>query len=435
MLGGAAALSAAGRVEFRLAMTHDRFDIAIVGASFAGLALALALSRSLGPELRLAVADRTDLCQAKPSDADDPRAVAVSASSRHLLQALGLWAALAPEAEPVTRIEITDSDLDAGIRPVLLAWDNTFGGTAGEPAAHIVPLPVLAVALRRAVQAEPEIVLLSGLEAKELASGEFFSRIEAANGAAVTARLIVAADGQRSAVRQAAGIKVVGWPYDQTAIATAVEHPARDHGGIAVQHFLPAGPFAMLPLPGRRTSITWTEAAAEARRIMALDDAQFLDEVDRRFGGKLGPLRLAGGRRAWPLSMQLARSYVGPRLALIGDAAHGVHPIAGQGLNLALRDVAALTEVVADAMRAGLDPGDGIALDRYQCWRRFDAMAATAAFDAINRLFSREARLLRSAREVGLQVVDRLPALKRGLVGEAAGLTGDLPKLLRGELP
>jgi 2-octaprenyl-6-methoxyphenol hydroxylase len=416
-------------------MAHDRFDIVIVGGSFAGLALTLALCRSLGPDLRLAVADRVDLRAANPGDADDPRAVAVSASSRRLLQALGLWAALEPDAESVTRIEITDSDLDAGIRPVLLAWDNTFGGTAAEPAAHIVPLPALGEALIRAVRAEPAIALLSGVEVIGLKTGDFDNRIEAANGAAVTARLVVAADGQRSAVRQAAGIKVVGWPYDQTAIATTVAHPAREHGGVAVQHFLPAGPFAMLPLPGRRTSITWTEAAAEARRIMALDDADFLGEVDRRFGGKLGPLQLAGGRRAWPLSMQLARSYVGPRLALIGDAAHGVHPIAGQGLNLALRDVAALTEVVADAMRAGLDPGDGIALDRYQRWRRFDALAATAAFDAINRLFSREARLLRSAREVGLQVVDRLPALKRGLVGEAAGLTGELPKLLRGELP
>jgi 2-octaprenyl-6-methoxyphenol hydroxylase len=286
------------------------------------------------------------------------------------------------------------------------------------------------------VQAEPRIELLSGVEVTGLTSGDFDSRVlSAGTPGTIAARLIVAADGQRSAVRQAAGIMVVGWPYDQTAIATTVEHPARDHGGVAVQHFLPAGPFAMLPLPGRRTSITWTEAATEARRIMALDDDSFLGEVDRRFGGKLGPLQLAGGRRAWPLSMQLARSYVGPRLALIGDAAHGVHPIAGQGLNLALRDVAALTEVVADAMRAGLDPGDGIALDRYQRWRRFDSLAATAAFDAINRLFSREARLLRSAREVGLQVVDRLPALKRGLVGEAAGLTGQLPKLLRGELP
>jgi 2-octaprenyl-6-methoxyphenol hydroxylase len=417
-------------------MAHDRFDIAIVGGSFAGLALTLALCRSLGPDLRLAVADRVDLRAANPGDADDPRAVAVSASSRRLLQALGIWAVLEPEAEPVTRIEITDSDLDAGIRPVLLAWDNTFGGTAAEPAAHIVPLPVLGSALLRAVQVEPAISLLSNVEVSGLVSGEFDNRVNlCGETGTLAARLVVAADGQRSAVREAAGIKVVGWPYDQAAIATTVAHPARDHGGVAVQHFLPAGPFAMLPLPGRRTSITWTEAATEARRIMALDDDSFLGEVDRRFGGKLGPLQLAGGRRAWPLSMQLARSYVGPRLALIGDAAHGVHPIAGQGLNLALRDVAALTEVVADAMRAGLDPGDGIALDRYQQWRRFDAMAATAAFDAINRLFSREARLLRSAREVGLQVVDRLPALKRGLVGEAAGLTGELPKLLRGELP
>jgi 2-octaprenyl-6-methoxyphenol hydroxylase len=427
-------------------MLPDRFDIAIVGGSYAGLTLALALVRSLGPDLRVVVADRSAITGAAPAVTDDPRAVAVSASSRRLLQALGVWSRLDSSAEPVTRIEITDSDLDAGIRPVLLAWDNTLDGTghststgdrtAPEAAAHIVPLPALRAALGAAVESEPSVRQVSGVEAVGLESGEFDNRLQlSGEPGSLSARLVVAADGQRSAVRQAAGIKVVSWPYDQTAIATTVSHPGKDHGGVAVQHFLPAGPFAMLPLPGRRTSITWTEAAAEARRIMALDDAGFLDEVDRRFGGKLGPIHLAEGRRAWPLSMQLARSYVARRLVLIGDAAHGVHPIAGQGLNLAFRDVAALTEVVADATRAGLDPGDGIALDRYQRWRRFDAMAATAAFDAINRLFSRDARLLRSAREVGLQVVDRLPALKRGLVGEAAGLTGTLPKLLRGELP
>lgn len=427
-------------------MLPDRFDIAIVGGSYAGLTLALALIRTLGPDLQLVVADRSGIAGAAPGDTDDPRAVAVSASSRRLLQALGVWSRLEPSAEPVTRIEITDSDLDAGIRPVLLAWDNTLDGTkpsssAGDPtapeaAAHIVPLPALRAALGAALENEPSIRQVSGIEVSGLESGEFDNRLLlSGEPGGLRARLVVAADGQRSALRQAAGIKVVSWPYDQTAIATTVSHPGKDHGGVAVQHFLPAGPFAMLPLPGHRTSITWTEAAAEANRIMALDDAAFLDEVDRRFGGKLGPLRLAEGRRAWPLSMQLARSYIARRLVLIGDAAHGVHPIAGQGLNLAFRDVAALTEVVADAMRAGLDPGDGIALDRYQRWRRFDAMAATAAFDAINRLFSRDARLLRSAREVGLQVVDRLPALKRGLVAEAAGLTGTLPKLLRGELP
>ena len=213
---------------------------------------------------------------------------------------------------------------------------------------------------------------------------------------------------------------------------TNVAHE-RPHNGVATQHFLPAGPFAILPLPGNRSCITWTEDAEAARTILALDDGAFLAEVDRRFGGRLGGLRLAGGRRSWPLAMHLARSYTRPRFALIGDAAHGVHPIAGQGLNIALRDVAALAECVADAARAGFDPGDTTALERYERWRRFDATLSTATFDALNRLFSSDIALLRSTRELGLGIVDRLPALKRLLVTEAAGLTGELPRLLRGQ--
>ncbi len=260
----------------------------------------------------------------------------------------------------------------------------------------------------------------------------FYASIALASGDSLQTWLAVAADGQHSVLRRAAGITCVSWPYDQIAIATTVAHE-RDHGGVAVQHFLPAGPFAILPLPGRRCCITWTEQANEGRRIMALDDDAFLAEVDRRFGGRLGAVRLDGGRRSWPLHLQLARSYIADRLALIGDAAHGVHPIAGQGLNLAFRDVAALAEVIADAARTGLDIGDATTLARYQQWRRFDALAATAAFDAVNRLFSRDGRLTRSLREAGLQLVDRLPRLKQELVREAAGMTGELPRLLKGE--
>lgn len=408
-----------------------RVDVAICGGGHSGLTLALALSRTLGPELDVAVVDRGGNLEAGP----DPRAVAISATSRRMLDALGLWAALAPVAEPARRIEITDSGLDAGLRPVLLAWDNDIEEAGGAAtAAHIVPLPALGAALELAVAGAPSIRLLRPTQATSFTARQFDARIGLADGTALCARLAVAADGQRSALREAAGIKSVGWAYAQVGIATTVAHD-RDHRGVAVQHFLPAGPFAILPLPGRQSCVTWTESDAEGRRIMALDDAAFLDELDLRFGGKLGALRLAGGRKSWPLSLHLARAYVASRLALIGDAAHGVHPIAGQGLNLGFRDVAALTEVIADAARTGLDIGDTSVLERYERWRRFDSMLAAAGFDALNRLFSRENNLLRSAREVGLQMVDRLPALKRALIGEAAGTAGELPKLLQGKLP
>lgn len=408
-------------------------DIAICGASFAGQALALALAQSLGPELKVTLLDREP--QGAFAGSDDPRAVAVSASSRRMLEALAIWPQIARQAQPVYRIEITDSGLDAGIRPVLLAWDNDIEEIEGpSTAAHIVPLTALSAALEQAVAQTPSITTERPVVVADASADLHMIALRLADGSERRARLSVAADGRASPLREAVGIKCVSWPYAQIGIATTVEHEL-DHGGVAVQHFLPSGPFAILPLPGHRCCVTWTESEAEGRRIMALPDEEFLTELDLRFGGKLGALKLARGRRAWPLSMHIARSYIAPRLALIGDAAHGVHPIAGQGLNLAFRDVAALTEVVSEAARAGLDFGDAHTLDLYQRWRRFDSLAAATAFDAINRLFSRESRLLRSAREVGLQIVDRLPALKRTLVGEAAGLTGELPKLLRGVLP
>ena len=437
--------NADGNKEYHPVTASDRIDVAIAGGSATGLALALALARCLGPDLSIAVIDRGGADHASAvadTTVSDPRAVSLSAASRHMLEALGVWPMIAADAEPVRRIEITDSGLDAGVRPVLLAWDNDVATamsaqTGHEPAAHIVPLPALTAALARAVAAERSIRVVRPVEVTGLATDGFAARLALRHPdgteAALAARLAVAADGQRSVLRQAAGIKVVGWPYDQIGIAVTIAHE-REHGGVAVQHFLPAGPFAILPLTGRRSCITWTEAAREGRRIMALDDADFLAEVDRRFGGKLGALSLAGGRRAWPLHMHLARAWVADRLVLVGDAAHSVHPIAGQGLNQAFRDVAALVQVVAETARAGLDIGDGTALGHYQQWRRFDAMTAAASFDAINRLFSVDGRLLRSAREVGLQVVDRLPGLKRALVAEGAGLAGDVPRLLKGEL-
>lgn len=406
-----------------------QFDLIISGASFAGLTLAKALTASLGPELQIAVVDRA---AGGAIGHADSRASALSASSRHVLDAIGVWASVADAAQAVTTIEITDSELQAGVRPVLLTYENLVG-PATEPASHILPNAVLLDALHETVAKAGNVTLLFGAEVTGLAATKAGATVQLADGRAITASLVVAAEGRRSVLREAAGIKLVGWRYPQSGIVVMIAHE-RPHNGVAVQHFLPGGPFAILPLPGNRSCITWSEYADEARRLLALDDAGFLSELEWRLGGRLGALRLDGPRRSWPLEMHLARRYMAERLALIGDAAHGVHPIAGQGINLALRDVAALTEVVVEAARLGLDIASADVLARYERWRRFDATMSTFAFDGLNRLFSNDWTLLRAAREMGLGLVDRLPGLKKLLVQEAAGLSGELPRLLKGVL-
>ena len=252
------------------------------------------------------------------------------------------------------------------------------------------------------------------------------------DGRAVCAKLLVAADGARSRLREQAGIATRGWNYPQSAIVTTVSHE-RDHQGRAEEHFLPAGPFAILPLRHNRSSIVWTERTDEANRIVALADAEFHAELERRFGLKLGEIAVCGPRRVYPLGLWVARSFIADRLALVGDAAHVIHPIAGQGLNMGLRDVAALAEAVVDAARLGLDPGGAPVLERYQRWRRFDTMTMGVSTDVLNRLFSNRSDVLRLVRDIGLGMVDRVPAMKRLFMREAAGLVGDVPKLLRGE--
>lgn len=405
-----------------------RFDVVISGASFGGLALACGLSRALGLDFKIALIDRVAQSTAAPKA--DSRASALSAASKRMLEVLDIWPLVADVAQPVTGIEITDSTLETGVRPVLLTYDNVTGD--GEPATYIVPNSALQAALRRGVESSSSLELITPAEAIDFASNESGIEVTLADGGAIAASLLVAAEGRRSRLREAAGIKVVGWSYPQIGIVVTVHHD-RPHGGRAVQHFLPSGPFAILPLTGNRSCITWTEDAVEAKRILALVDADFLAEVDKRFGGKLGALSLDGPRQSWPLEMHLARRYVGPRFALIGDAAHGVHPIAGQGMNLAFRDVAALVGVLSDAIRLGFDAGDAQALVRYERWRRFDSTISAATFDGLNRLFSSDRALVRSGREFGLGLVDRMPMLKRFFVGEAAGLTGELPRLLKGE--
>jgi len=404
-----------------------RADVLIGGGGFAGLALAIALRQGLGDSFKVTVADPA-LGKGQKSHTGDARASAIAAAARRLFEALGVWDKVAGRAQPILDMVITDSKLQDAMRPTYL----TFGGEVapGEPFAHMIENPALVDALVDQAKAVGVVLRADAVTGFEATADRIEVQLSA--GAAVAAKLLVAADGARSAIREMAHIRSVGWDYDQAGIVTTVAHE-RDHHGRAEEHFLPAGPFAILPLMGKRSSIVWTEEKREAERIVALPDHGFHAELERRFGLKLGDIQVAGPRHAYPLGLSMARSFIAERLALVGDAAHVIHPIAGQGLNLGLRDVAALAEAVVDAARLGLDPGGPDVLERYQRWRRFDTAAMGVATDGLNRLFSNRSDALRLVRDVGLGLVDRVPALKGLFIREAAGLTGDVPKLLRGE--
>ncbi len=406
---------------------NERFDVAIAGGGFAGLTLALALSK-LAPEgFRVAL---VDCGPAQPSGAQDARALALSAATKNLLTVLGVWPELAPRAQAVEAIEITDSPLDAALRPHLLGFDEELksGGTG----AHMVEHGDLSRVLAAAVTNASAVTPIAPDTVTAFKADAFRVEATLGGGATIETALLVAADGKRSRLRDQAGIKCVGWSSPQIGIVTTVAHE-RPHHGKAMQHFLPSGPFAILPLTGNRSSIVWTEGSERGEAIMALDDAGFIDELVKRFGHRLGEISLAGPRQSFPLDMQIARSFVADRLALIGDAAHVVHPLAGQGLNIGMRDVAALAETVVDAARLGLDIGAAHSLERYERWRRFDSASSAAVMDGLNRLFSSDNAPLRALRDLGLGIVERAPALKRFLASEAAGATGTVPSLLLGQ--
>jgi len=409
-------------------------DVVIAGGGFAGLALALALRQGLGPSFRIVVADPAFATDARA----DPRASAIAAAARRMFETLGVWDAVAGHAQPILDMVVTDSKLKDAVRPVFLTFagevehSRRSGGVdlpESEPFAHMIENAPLNAALAAKAR-----MLGIDLRATAVTGFEHHGRIIVSfgDGGATSASLLVAADGARSRVREQAGIASHGWSYGQSAIVTTVAHE-REHDGRAEEHFLPAGPFAILPLKGRRSSLVWTETDAEAARIIALPEAEFHAELERRFGLHLGEIGVAGARHAYSLGLYIARSFIADRIALVGDAAHVIHPIAGQGLNMGLRDIAALAEAIVDAARLGLDPGGADVLERYQRWRRFDTMAMGIATDGLNRLFSNESDVLRLMRDIGLGLVDRMPALKSFFIREAAGVTGEVPKLLRGE--
>jgi 2-octaprenyl-6-methoxyphenol hydroxylase len=411
-------------------MDGERFDLIIGGGSFVGLAIALGLAKSAPGAFRIAVVERMPAAEARAGRFDG-RTVALTTAARQMLDALGVWDRIGAEAQPVLAIDITDSQLEMPVRSVLLNFDTA--KEAEGPTAYIVENAILRRALYEAAESMGDIAILAPETIREIDLGEASASAALSSGRRLIANLVVAADGQRSSLRQMAGFKIVEWPSDQAAIVGTVAHE-KPHGGRAVQHFLPSGPFAILPMVNNRCSLVWTERADEARRIMTLGEADALAEIEKRMGGRLGALSLVGKLSCYPLTMTLARGFVKPRIALAGDAAHGLHWIAGQGLNHGLKDAAALTEVLVDAARLGLDPGDLTVLERYERWRRFDSASSAMTAAALNRLFANDVTPLRMVRQLGLGLVDRMPGLKHVFMREAAGLTGELPKLLRGEL-
>lgn len=406
-------------------MEHDT-DILIAGGGLNGPALALALAQN---GLRVTVVDSRPAPQ-RAEAGFDGRAYALALASKRLLSVIGVWPRIAAH-QPILQIKASDGVAGEGAAPFFLTFDSA--EIEEGPMGFMVEDRHLYAAFLEAMRAEPEITLLSGetVVAQEVdATGV---GVTLASGKVLRARLLVGCDGRQSGVASRAGIRRTGWGYGQTALVTAIWHE-KDHQGIAHQFFMASGPLAILPLAGgHHCSIVWSETDAHAAAIQALDDEGYLAALRPRFGDFLGRIELAGARFTYPLNLTLANSFVAPRVALVGDAAHGVHPIAGQGLNLGLRDVGALAEVLVEAARRGEDIGALDVLERYQTWRRFDSMALALGMDTVNRLFSNNNPILRAGRDLGLSIVNAWPGLRRGFQRQAAGLTGDLPRLLQGQ--
>jgi 2-octaprenyl-6-methoxyphenol hydroxylase len=400
-------------------------DMLVVGGGYVGLSVAVAVKQA-APHLAVAVVE------AAPEHAwkKDMRASAIIAAATKMLEVFGIWEKIEPEAQPITKMIVTDSKMSDPVRPIFLTFDGEVAD--GRPFAHMIPNVVMVGALRGVCE-RLGIEIRHGLSATGLKTGDSDIEISLSDGSMLQSRLLVACDGVRSRLRDFAGIKTVTWDYGQSGIVTTVEHE-RPHHGCAEEHFLPSGPFAILPLRNNRSSLVWTERTNDANRLVAADDLVFEEELERRFGHKLGALKVVGDKRAFPLGLTLARSFVAPRFALAGDAAHGIHPISGQGLNLGFKDVAALAETIVEADRLGLDIGAINILERYQSWRRFDTFRMGVTTDVLNRLFSNDMAPIRIARDFGLGIVDRLPGLKSFFIGQAAGTTAkDNPRLLTGE--
>ena len=407
-------------------MRHDA-DVLIAGGGLNGSLMALALAAA-GTGLRVSVLDALEVAPRASADFDG-RAYALALASVRMLQALGLWEALEEDAQPILRVEAADAR--PGEAPSGLALVLDHAEIEEGPLGHMIEDRHLRRLLLQAMAEAEGVEHLPGAEIVAQAVDRHGVTVELADGQVLTGRLLLGCDGRASGTARRAGIRRVSWSYGQTALVCAVAH-ARPHEGVARQVFLPAGPVALLPLPGDRSAVVWTEREAAAAEIARLDDAGYLAALQARIGGVLGEMRLEGGRWSYPLGLSLAQDFVAERVALVGDAAHGIHPIAGQGLNLGFRDIAALAEVLAEAARRGEDIAAPLVLARYGQWRRFDAVAMALATDGFNRLFSNDSGLLRVARDLGMAAAGSVPALRRFFMREAAGLTGTVPRLMQG---
>ncbi len=400
-------------------------DILIVGGGLNGPALALALAQT-GHTVTIvdALAQKV-----RKNAAFDGRAYALALASQRLLQTIGVWDRVAEHAQPMLEIKVTDGHAGTGPSPFFMHFDHA--EIEEGPMGYMVEDRHLRRAFLDAMDADSNITQISGRTVIAQDQDATGVTLTLDDGSTLTGSLLVGCDGRRSGTAARAGIKRSGWDYGQTALVCAIEHDLPHHG-IAHQFFMPPGPLAILPLTGNRSSIVWSERTDAAKRINALPEGEYLQVLRPRFGDFLGDIKLAGDRFTYPLNLTIANAFIGERMALVGDAAHGMHPIAGQGLNAGLRDVGALAEVLTLAGRRGEDIGSVLVLERYQEWRRFDTAALAMATDVFNKLFSNDNPLLRVGRDIGMGIVGSLPGLRRGFVREAAGLTGDLPKLLQG---
>ncbi|MRH21634.1 UbiH/UbiF/VisC/COQ6 family ubiquinone biosynthesis hydroxylase [Rhodovulum strictum] len=400
-------------------------DILIVGGGLNGPALALALAQG---GLFVTVIDSLPKA-ARAEDRFDGRAYALALGSTRLLRAIGIWDKVQARSQPI--LEIVASDGRAGEGPAPFFLDFHHGEIEEGPMGYMLEDRYLRRAFLDAMAADPRITTISGETVIAQTPDATGVTVTLASGRSLRGLVLVGCDGRRSGTAERAGIRRTGWDYGQTALVCAIAHEL-PHNGAAHQFFMPSGPLAILPLPGNRCSIVWSETHANAAAIQALDDAGYLAALRPAFGDFLGQITLAGERFSYPLNLTLANAYVAPRIALLGDAAHGVHPIAGQGLNLGLRDVGALAQVLVEAKRRGEEIGAIDVLERYQTWRRFDTTLMAVGTDAVNKLFSNDNPILRLGRDLGMGAVNALPALRRRFIREAAGLTGDLPRLMTG---